>query len=239
MKKGFEFRASTLKERKEFYEKEFDINKVKAFFNENKIPIPQICALDAGSDSGIIENKEWNNNLFYLEFKDLAKKIKKYNPEDVYYDRSVYENPKKVLDELKFEGYLLQELAFDIDADNISDVSPEDREEYEKVIYKAYDYALKLKKELEKEFERVIIVYSGRGFHIEVLDEKANKLNNEERGALAEKFSKYPIDPWVSRGYIRLLRIPYTLNAVVSRISLPITNIFNSKETIPDFLKNS
>lgn len=231
------FRPSTLSERKQFYEKEFDIEKVKSFFKENNLPLPQICALDAGTNSGVLEKKEWYNKLFYLEFKDLIAKIKKYNPEDVYYDRNVYENPKKVLNDLNFEGYVSQELAFDIDADNIADVEPKDTQEYSRVMKKAYEYALKLKKELEGEFERVIIVYSGRGFHVQVLDEKAAKLNNDGRDKLVKKFSKYPIDPWVTKGYMRLLRVPYTLNAVVSRISVPIKNKFNSKETVPKFLK--
>jgi DNA primase catalytic subunit len=90
-----------------------------------------------------------------------------------------------------------------------------------------------------KTFRKADVTYSGRGFHVKVPDKKASKLNFKERAELAKKFSKYPIDPWVSRGYIRLMRLPYSLNGLVSRIVVPLgkTKAFNQKETIPGFLK--
>lgn len=233
------FRHSTLEERRKFYEKEFSVEKVRSFFRKNKMPLPQICALDAGTDTGIIKEKKWKNKMFYFLFKDLKEKIREYCPEDVYFDRSVYKNPRKTLRTLKFTGYVEQELAFDIDIDNIKRVQMNNTRDYRRTIMKAYRYAKKLKKELEKEFKRVIIVYSGRGFHVEVLDKKAFELNNLERERIAERFSKYPIDTWVSRGYIRLMRLPYSLNGLVSRIAIPLGKVdkFNSKKTIPRFLK--
>ncbi len=235
----FSFKISTLKERREFYEKEFSIDKVKSWFEANMIKLPQICAFDAGTHSGIFLDEKFRNKLFYLRFEDIMKKIEKYYPEGVYYDRNVYENPDKVLDELNFENPISQELAFDIDVDNIKDVEQEDGKEYEKILEEAHLQTLKMKEELEKEFKKVLAVYSGRGFHLHVIDKKAYALTNAERQKLSERFSKiYPIDPWVSRGYIRLIRMPYSLNGIVSRIVTPMDrNDFNKEKIIPKFLK--
>jgi DNA primase catalytic subunit len=46
----------------------------------------------------------------------------------------------------------------------------------------------KLYKELEKEYKNLLIVFSGRGFHIHVLDEIAMKLSKKEREEIAEAF---------------------------------------------------
>jgi len=241
MKRGSdfgEFRPSTLIERKEFYEKEFSIRKVKSWFRGQKLP--QLCAVDAGTSTGIIIDKNLKNQLLYFSFSDLKKKIKKYLPEDVYYDRSQYKDYKKVLKTLKFHDWNSQELVFDIDSDNIECDHPKEQIVCNKCVKGAYYWTKKLKRELEKNFKKIKVVYSGRGFHLHVLDKKASLLNRNERSELSEKLAeKYPIDPWVSRDYIRLIRLPYSLHAVVSRKAIPInlSKNFNEKDAIPKFLK--
>ncbi len=232
MEKELSFRPSTLEERKEFYEKEFSLKKVKMWFKSHNLPLPQLCALDAGSETKIIMNKKWKGSMFYFPFKELAKKIKKYCPEDVYYDRNTYKNPKQVLKTLNFNNWLKQGLVFDIDLENMS------KEVNNKNLVKLYAIAVKMKNLLEKDFNKVSIVYSGRGFHIHVLDKKAFFLNIKERENLNKKFSNFPIDPWVSQGHIRLIRMPYSLHGIVSRKCIPIKTKFKFKETIPKFLKN-
>ena len=71
-----EYRPSTISEREEFYTKEFSMKKVKAWFKKNHLPTPQICALDAGTDTGIILEKKHKGNMLYFKFKDIKKKIK-------------------------------------------------------------------------------------------------------------------------------------------------------------------
>ena len=61
------FKTATLAERESFYEKEFSIKKIKRWFNNKK---PQLCAIDAGTDTNIIKNKSWNNTLFYFYFDE-------------------------------------------------------------------------------------------------------------------------------------------------------------------------
>lgn len=238
MKKEFAFKASTLEERREFYKKEFSLKKVKSWFKKIGIKFPQICALDAGMKTKILLDKSFDKKLFYFNFEEMEEKIKKYVPEGVYYDRNEYANPDKVLDKLNFKNRISQELVFDIDVDNIKNVSPENTQGYERYLDKAHDYAIKLKKELEKKFSKILVVYSGRGFHLHVVDKKAYALSNDERRLLVKRFSKYPIDAWVSRENIRLIRMPYTLNGIVSRVVTPISERkFYIEKTIPKFLK--
>ena len=202
--KNFPFRHSTLSERKEFYEKEFSVSKIKKWFKSNNLPLPQLCALDPGSETKIILDKKLKNNLLYFSFNQLPRKIKQYIPEDVYYDRNIYKDYKKILKTLKFNNYISQELAFDVDADNIICDHPKNKSVCKKCLNKIYKAALKMKGEI-------------------------NDLG----------FKKFPIDPWVSRGYIRLIRMPYSLNSLVSRKTMPIkTKKFSSKTGVPKFLKN-
>lgn len=238
MGKGFEFRASTLDERKEFYETEFSVEKARKWFSDNGIELPQICVLDAGTDTGIIVDKKFKGKLLYLPFDKLIEKLRQYNPESVYYERNKYKNPEKVLETLKFDNPISQELDFDIDVDNIRDVKKENTEDYETTIKEAFEYTLELKKELEKKFRKIRMVYSGRGFHLHVLDKEAYFLSPKERERLAEEFSKYPIDSWVTRSHMRLIRLPYSLNGRVSRIVAPLSDDkFEPEKAIPKFLQ--
>ncbi len=237
MKKRVEFRPATLNERKEFYQNEFDIEKVKGWFINNGMKLPQLCAIDAGTETGIIIDKKLRGNLLYFPFNELNRKIIKYIPEDVYYSRNYYLNPKKVLRTLKFDKWKKQEFVFDIDSDNIKCKCSNDEELCENCINKAFIWAKRMKKELKKEFRNITMVYSGRGFHLHILDEVVFYLSLKERNILTKRFSKYPIDPWVSRGYIDLIRLPYSLNGLVSRKVITINNLkFYKRKSYPKFL---
>ncbi len=238
------FKPSTLKERQIFYNSEFNVKKVIYWF---KIK-PQLFALDLGSETKIIKIKKELNTLliFKTNFKTFKKILLKYLPEDIYYDRNIYKNPEKNLKNLNFKNCLDskdclgQELAFDLDSDNIKcnckdKLCPKCLEEIK-------NQTLKLYKELKKDFKKLEIVYSGRGYHIHVYDKKAYKLTIKERIKLNKKLKSYPIDPWVSSGTIRLMRLPFSLNAQVSRIVLPLKikeiknfNPLKDKRVIPNF----
>ncbi|MEM3074752.1 MAG: hypothetical protein QW727_02305 [Candidatus Pacearchaeota archaeon] len=240
MEKIKKFRTSILKERKEFYDNEFLLTNVKKWFEKNCLPFPQLCAVDAGSDTGIIINKKLKNKMLYFPFGKLLIKIKKYYPEDIYYDRNTYKNPQKSFNSLNFKNYLSQELVFDVDSSNIKCNHRKNEIVCSKCISKAYIYSIKMKKELEKKFSKVKIVYSGRGFHIHILDKEAFFLSKKTRLAMSKKFAvKFPIDEWVSSGNISLIRIPYSLNSLVSRIVIPLEKEkFNERKTIPMFLRS-
>lgn len=241
-RKKEEFRVSTLAEREQFYDKEFSVAKEKAWFKKNNLPLPQLCAVDAGSESGIILDKKNKDTMLYFKFSELKEKIKKYLPEDIYYDRNRYKNPDKMLKTLDFNNLnsrVSEELVFDIDMDNFKQKSKKNKISNQN-LKKLYKIALKMRKELlEMGFNNIGIVYSGRGFHVHVFDKKASLLSVKQREMLNKQLKHYPIDPWVSRGYIRLIRMPYSLHGLVSRIVAPVNNQkFEIRKTIPRFLRN-
>ncbi len=77
---------------------------------------------------------------------------------------------------------------------------------------------------LEREFSNLRIVYSGRGFHIHVFDEAAYGLSEKERREITRIVKKkgFAIDEWVTAGEMRLIRLPYSLHGMVSRVVLPL-----------------
>jgi len=229
------FRASTLSERKEFYTKEFNLRKSFSFFR-NK---PKYFAVDFGTETKIMKDKKRDNKLFYFNARDAGKRIINYLPEDVYYDRNLHKGKfcmfcLKTKNYFQCKNFLGQELVFDVDADNIKCTC---RKLCEKCIKKSVENAFEIKKRLN--YDKIKVVYSGRGCHVHVFDKEAYRIDVDERKKLGSKFSKYGIDRWVTEGRIRLVRLPYTLNGVVSRIVTPIEKKekFYFKNTIPNFLK--
>jgi DNA primase catalytic subunit len=96
---------------------------------------------------------------------------------------------------------------------------------------------------LKKKFDSIGFVYSGRGMHVHVFDKDAFKLRVTERQKINQSAMRFGIDPWVSRGYIRLMRLPYSLNGLVSRIVTPLSfknienfNPIKNKKILPKFL---
>jgi len=146
-------------------------------------------------------------------------------PEAVYYDRNVYdENGHKT-------G---QELAFDLDPENITcpiHGSLADKMKRnqglsfcELELQMVKQQTISLYEFLENYFSNLRVVYSGRGFHIHVLDQSSYILETYERIELADQAKKqgFQIDEWVTSGEMRLIRLPYSLNGLVSRIVLPL-----------------
>jgi DNA primase catalytic subunit len=190
---------------------------------------------------------------------DLRPYLVKYLPEGVYYDRNVYtslEGARKAqLDYSRawrspfFAG---QELAFDLDPENLDcpihgDIEAKMRRhqglsfcdwEFEEVRRQAsalYD-------ELSARWTRLTVVYSGRGFHVHVFDDEAFRLSRKERSRIAARFARrYAIDEWVTSGEMRLIRLPYSLHGMVSRIVLPLRRRdvakfrYNDPRAIPRF----
>jgi DNA primase catalytic subunit len=99
-------------------------------------------------------------------------------------------------------------------------------------------------RELKQTYSKLRIVYSGRGFHIHVLDRDTTYLTRAERSSLANAYAeRFPIDEWVTAGNIKLIRLPYTLHGMISRICVPIEpseleffDPVNYQPSIPRFL---
>jgi DNA primase catalytic subunit len=242
MPKGM--RYSTLEERKEYYEREFPPKKVAEWFGSRE---NTVFALIPGRHTGIVlpEYKDIINNTVvvndYGDLEGLREYIVQYLPEGVYYDRNLYSDieacgkcgmePKDCWNCKYFRG---QELAFDLDPENV--VCPyhgnykKKMEKHQGLSFCMYEFrtvrrkALELHEELSREYTEFRFAYSGRGFHIHVFDSEAIKTKKKEREKIAKKWAKkYPIDPWVTSGEMRLIRLPYSLHAMVSRICVPLS----------------
>jgi DNA primase small subunit len=222
-------RHSSLEERKQFYTLEFTPEKVAGWF-KGELGRTKFAVI-IGRHTNIYPEKykeDASTTIIIDEYKDIEdvrQQILEFLPEAVYYDRNVYdENDHKT-------G---QELAFDLDPENITcpiHGSLADKMkrlqglsfcelELEMVKQEAsglYEY-------LSGFFSEVRVVYSGRGFHLHVLDPKAYMLNTEERQNIAQhvKSAGFHIDEWVTSGEMRLIRLPFSLNGLVSRIVLPL-----------------
>ncbi len=164
----------------------------------------------------------------------------KYLPEGVYYDRNVYESLEAArrtgLDYAhawRSRNFLGQELAFDLDPENLDcpihgDIDAKMKRhqglsfcdwEYEEIRRQAAE----LFDELATRWSDLRATYSGRGFHIHVFDDEAFRLSRKNRGAIARSVARrFAIDEWVTSGEMRLIRLPYSLHGMVSRIVVPV-----------------
>ena len=88
------------------------------------------------------------------------------------------------------------------------------------------DKTISLYEELENHFSSLEIVYSGRGFHIHVFEERAYRMSYRERKSIAARLKRkgFPIDEWVTSGGMRLIRLPHSLHGMVSRIVIPFAH---------------
>ena len=243
-------RYSTLDERRQFYTQEFNLQKAADWFTDGFGNIK--FAVIIGRHTKIYPEKyrkDASTTIILDDFKnleELRQQILEFLPEAVYYDRNVYDtNGKKV-------G---QELAFDLDPENITcpihGTLADKMKRHQGLSFCEVEFDM-VKKEaiglyefLETYFSDLRVVYSGRGFHIHVLDQKAYKLSSKERLELARqsKQAGFHIDDWVTLGEFRLIRLPYSLNGLVSRITLPLRkdelesfDAVHDKRCLPKFL---
>ncbi|MEM2098834.1 MAG: DNA primase small subunit domain-containing protein [Candidatus Bathyarchaeia archaeon] len=243
-------RYSTLEERRQFYTAEFNIAKVAEWLSKKSGRVkfaviigrhtciyPEAYREDA--DTTIVIDE-------YGDLNEVANQIIEFLPESVYYDRNIYgANDRKI-------G---QELVFDLDPENI--VCPLHGSLADKMkrhqglsfceleLEMVKEQAIGLYEYLEKQFSDLRIVYSGRGFHIHVFDETAYVLSEVQRRKLARVVKKrgFGIDEWVTAGEMRLIRLPYSLHGLVSRIVIPLSkselehfNALSEPRCIPKFL---
>ncbi len=246
-------RYSTLEERRQFYSEEFRIERVEDWLRNwgGKI----VFAVIIGRHTKIYppEYKEDASTTIliddYESLEDVKNWILEFLPESVYYDRNVYDENGRILG---------QEMAFDLDPENLTcpiHGSLEDKMrrhqglsfcEIELEMVK--NETIRLYEELSKIFSNLRIVYSGRGFHIHVFDEDVFEWSYRKRNEFAKQIKKkgFMIDEWVTSGGMRLIRLPYSLHGMVSRIVTPVDaseleefNPIRDERCIPRFLRES
>jgi len=237
-------RYATLEERKKFYEKEFNWQGAKEWVSHHK---NVVFAVIIGQHTKIYpkEFEKFKDNILridkYEELDDVYNDIKKFLPEGAYYDRNVYNDREKCkackkprYDCWDCENFGGQELAFDIDPENI--ICPEHgglaqkMKEHQGLGFCIYEFneakksAQKLYDTIKERFSNIKMVYSGRGLHLHVMDKDAYTLTKDERSKIADDIWNKGIkhDRWVARGGSRLIRLPYSLHGMVSRIVTPL-----------------
>ncbi len=227
MPKGM--RPATLEERKQFYTAEFNLKKVAAWFKGRAGKTKYAVIIGRHTKIYPEEYKEDAETTIIIdEYKDLAdvrRQILDFLPEAVYYDRNIYDASDHK------HG---QELAFDVDPENITcpihGTLADKMKRRQGLSFCNLEFemakgqTLCLHEHLEKQFSQLQIVYSGRGFHIHVFDQEAYTLSPKKRVTLAAavKAKGFEIDEWVTAGEMRLIRLPYSLHGMVSRIALPL-----------------
>lgn len=239
-------RIATLEERKEFYAEEFDIESVARWLSGKRGHVK--FAMIPGRHTGLVapwHAKEKDDVVLIDTWKsvsDIKDWALEYLPEGLYYDRNRYRDvfecvgcskgPKSCQTCHNYEG---QQLAFDLDPENVD--CPYHGHIGDKLrrgrglSFCMYEFkrvrkeAALLAEELRGEYNRVTVVFSGRGFHVIVEDEAAYAFSSEERRRIAKRFERrYPIDEWVTEGSSRLMRLPFSLNALVSRKCIIMKN---------------
>ncbi len=173
------FREATLAERKLYYTKEWSPKKLPEFL------IQSLENREFGFDhTG--EGPSDRKNVF-LDLRDLEDYIKATAPYAVYSSVALYDEPGEMA------GWLGAELVFDIDAKDLplrkcshehGKVCPICLEDAKEL---ARDTLIVLKEDFG--FEDVHVVYSGRGYHIRVLDEWALELDSKVRERILEYIS--------------------------------------------------
>jgi len=262
-------RPSTIDEREKFYRSEFDVAGLKKWIGQRQGSLK--FAMILGRHTGIVSayHKNDKDNVILIDdWKsggDIREYALEYLPESLYYDRNRYHDlsacskcgdyPESCPKCHKFSG---QQLAFDLDPENVD--CPYHGHIGKKMqlgrglSFCMYEFrvvrrkAFELAEELKGTYEDVGVVYSGRGFHVVVNDEKAYTMPRKERKALARRTERnYPIDEWVTAGDSRLMRLPLSLNALVSRKCMIMKELREflkfdprvSNIVIPAFLKSA
>jgi len=237
-----QMRPATVQERYEFYQREFKTDLVQKWFRGWSRPV--VFAVVIGRHTKIFPaeyRRDRSRTILIDEYnglRDLRRYCVEFRPESVYYDRNVYGNweearrgPGKIEELGKSFG---QQLAFDIDPENFD--CPIHGNLEEKLskrqglsfcrleLQLAQEQALELMDELSGSFGELRLVYSGRGFHIHVLDEDTFFWTQKQRLTLIRSLVRrdYLMDEWVAGGGMRLIRLPHSLNGLVSRVAAPL-----------------
>ena len=235
-------RPATVRERTDFYKHQFPVELVRRWFRGWEYPI--VFAVVIGRHTRVYPpeyRKDLRRTILIDEYEDLSefrKYLLDFRPESAYYDRNLYRDWSQARDEpdrVRGLGTMFgQQLALDIDPENfdcpIHGSLDEKMSRHQGLSFcrlelqLARDQAVNVVDTLSKSFSEVRLVYSGRGFHIHIFDGKTFFWTRKKRLKLVRSLVKkgYLMDEWVAAGGMRLIRLPYSLNGLVSRIAIPL-----------------
>ncbi len=260
-----DLRPAGLGERHAFYSRLLDYGAAERWFAS--FPGERVFALILGRHSGIYPRRyrSLKNIPLLVEdarsVRELRPYLLKYLPEGVYYDRNAYasvDGARRVrLDYAhawRSRWFRGQELAFDLDPENLDCPVHGDIEEkmrrHQGLSFCDWEFqeirrqTAELHDLLAKEWSHLSVVYSGRGFHIHVLDARAYGLTQGERTRIAHRYGqRFALDEWVTSGEMRLIRLPYSLHGMVSRVVTPVPRgdledfSYDDPRATPDFAR--
>jgi len=224
-------KPASVEQRERFYREEFPREQVARRIGRWYRFVPVI---DIGSESTLYKPRlsDLKGKLVrvsgYTDIDQLVEKFVDYAPEDIYYSRTI-EKP----DEVHVNPD--QELVFRIGPFAVDCVRCErkrkylDEDQHRNVfcldcLGTAAEKTKELYRFLKRHFDDMDIVYAGRGFNIHVNDEDAYRMAMEDRWELANKVAKqFPIDKEVTAGDKDMIRLPGSLNGLVSRTAITIS----------------
>jgi DNA primase catalytic subunit len=256
-------RIASLSERGQFYSREFGLAKMRDWFRRWQSPL--VFAVLIGRHTGIAPRKYRRERARtivideYEGFSEIKNYLSDFLPEAAYYDRNVYKDWDQARstgnDATRLGRAFGQELVFDIDPENftcpIHGTLEDKMRKHQGLSFCRLEFqlarqeAVQLLEILSTRFSHINLVYSRRGFHIHITDKETVFWNRKKRLALVRSLTKkgFVMDEWVPAGGMRLIRLPYSLNGLVSRIAIPLARnelgVFDpitDERTLPRFL---
>lgn len=238
------FSNSSLKQRKEFYKK-LNIKKIKEWVKFRKGKNVYSFIVAKGTNIYLKKYENIRHDMMLIDDYENLKEVKEYLidylPESVYYDRNLYKDlsefkksPEKYKSAWKNKNFLGQELAIDLDPENITCPKcggfikrmrkKQGLSFCEECFKLVKQETYRLYKFLNKRFNKLRLIYSGRGFHIHVLDKNVFEWNKTKRIKFSRLLNKnkFKHDSWVTTGESRFIRLPYSLNGIVNKMALPL-----------------
>ena len=168
----FMFSRATLKERRQYYREEWDVDDLPDFISK------EITKREFGFDHN---GKGPNDRYKVFKGKDSLRKFLRYKaPVAAYISVAFYNNPAKRQDWQKAE------FVFDVDAKDIPIRSCQCDGVCEICLNEAKEIVNNLIDTLESDLglKNIHLIYSGRGYHIRILDEEVMTEGSELRGEI-------------------------------------------------------
>ena len=171
-----ELKPASKYERKIFYREEWDVNNVPSFV------LDSLTSREFGFD-----HFGQGPNDRYKTFQDplrLKRFIKAKQPFAAYCSVAFYNNPNQR------KGWQKSELVFDVDAKDVPIRTCDCKEGQvcDKCLHQAKEIVLMIKDVLKGEMglKNINMIYSGRGYHVRILDENIMEASSELRGQIVQ-----------------------------------------------------
>ena len=196
------FRKNTLMERSEFYQNKFDIQRVQQELGDR-----QRFAIVIGRKTHIAPEqwKDYTKGVIYFRvdnYEELKQKLIEFSPESVYYVR----NDNEIL--VDFDPHIIE-------------CTECQKTAWESFCIHRFEYikeqTIRMAEILEQHDLQYKIYYSGRGMHIKIT--VSNEIISAKKFIISLS-DKFTFD--INVLFRPLIRLPYSLNALVNRICIPL-----------------